>query len=842
MQPQIHPRDPEAAVAIFEEALTKRSDAERARFLEQITSGSPRFRARLELMLEGHFQAGKFLACERQITADPRLAFDLSGPSEKAPLQHMIGPYKLLEKIGEGGWGVVYQAEQTQPFRRQVALKVIKAGLDTEKVMARFEMERQALALMEHPNIARVLEAGSTDEGRPFFVMELVSGEKITAHCNQMKLPIHGRVELFIQVCHAVQHAHQKGVIHRDLKPSNILVTLQGDLALPKIIDFGVAKATRHQAFLDNTAFTAFPQFIGTPAYMSPEQAEMASQDLDTRSDIYSLGVLLYELLTGRTPFDSSELLQLGFDEMRRAIREREPTPPSERLLKLCDAELMSIAELRQVEPSKLVRQIRGDLDWIVTNCLEKDRSRRYETAHALALDLQRFLNGEVVLARPPTLTYQIQKFIRRNKVIFAASASVALTLIAGVTIASWQAIRATRAEKREAFHRELAERRLKAALKYAEDVSSRDVGLELWTLIGAARISQALTTNTVQLIGELQATEEDSPQFRQILGRLHVHLALKLGWSRGNSKWDPEAGYKAALEAVDLLRTVPEQKFPDETIYYLALAEQIAGATALAIDRPDDALRHFNEMGRWASMITNLSSWPGNEGRRMEAASRVSPGAVLLRKGWAGDALSNYFLPHLREVQAIGIDPKSRYTLASGPLAQAHKAVAKALAKLGRHEEALSHCRDALPYYKMLIDRGPNNAEFANDYTVMVGHLGEAHLALNQPEGLDRLNEALESARQLAARDPNNTGFILTEINVLQHFVQGFTAWALHSSATETERRERLDQAQTQLETADALIARLPTESGRNAIRALLEPARIALVTAKNNGADQNR
>jgi serine/threonine protein kinase/WD40 repeat protein len=349
-----------------------------------------------------------------------------------------IGRYKLLEVVGEGGCGVVYVAAQTEPVRRRVALKVIKLGMDTKQVVARFEAERQALALMDHPNIAKVLDAGASDHGRPFFVMELIRGVKITDYCDQNQLPTRERLELFVQVCQAIQHAHQKGVIHRDVKPSNILVTVNDGVPVPKVIDFGIAKATQGR-LTDQTVFTAFQQFIGTPAYMSPEQAVMTSLDIDTRSDIYSLGVLLYELLTGRTPFDTQELIRGGLDVMRRTIQEKEPVRPSTRLSKLQDADLTTVADRRQTKAPKLIHTLRGDLDWIVMKALEKDRSRRYETANGLARDVQRYLAVEPVLARPPSKLYLLQKWVRRNKLAFAAAAVVTTSLILGsgaVTVA----------------------------------------------------------------------------------------------------------------------------------------------------------------------------------------------------------------------------------------------------------------------------------------------------------------------------------------------------------------------------------------------------------------------
>ncbi|MES2924457.1 MAG: protein kinase [Verrucomicrobiota bacterium] len=344
----------------------------------------------------------------------------------------MIGHYKLREQIGEGGFGTVWVADQEQPVRRRVALKIIKMGMDTKEVIARFEQERQALAMMDHPNIARVLDAGVTQTGRPYFVMELVRGVKITDYCDDKELSTRERIELFIHVCQAVQHAHQKGIIHRDLKPSNILVTINDGVAVPKVIDFGVAKATQGR-LTDGTIYTQFQQMIGTPLYMSPEQAEMTSLDVDTRSDIYALGVLLYELLTGRTPIDNTTMAKAGMDEIRRLIREVDPPKPSQRLKTLDGNELTSMAKRRHTEPAKLPGALRGDLDWIVMKCIEKDRARRYDTANGLALDLQRHLKNEVVIARPPTAGYLLGKLIRRHKVAFAAGAAIAAALLIGI-------------------------------------------------------------------------------------------------------------------------------------------------------------------------------------------------------------------------------------------------------------------------------------------------------------------------------------------------------------------------------------------------------------------------
>ncbi len=403
---------PQQAKEMFVKLIASADSGDWDSRLNEACFGDVDLRNRVNALLQAHIRPGSFLDQPAVGTAS---SFAKSDQSDSAAIGTQIGPYKLIEQIGEGGMGVVYMAAQKEPIRRMVALKVIKAGMDTHQVVARFEAERQAMAMMNHPSIAKVLDAGATDAGRPYFVMDLVKGSPITEFCDSHKLDTKHRLQLFITVCQAVQHAHQKGLIHRDIKPSNVMVEMHDVTPVPKVIDFGVAKAIGQQ-LTEKTLHSGFHQMVGTPLYMSPEQAGQSSIDIDTRSDIYSLGVLLYEILTGQTPFESETLRNAGYDEMRRMIREVDPPRPSLRVSTLEAKALSTISDNRNVDARKLSHQLRGELDWIVMMALEKDRNRRYDTANGFADDVQRFLNDEAVHACPPSAIYRFRKLASRNR------------------------------------------------------------------------------------------------------------------------------------------------------------------------------------------------------------------------------------------------------------------------------------------------------------------------------------------------------------------------------------------------------------------------------------------
>jgi serine/threonine protein kinase len=573
------------ARGIFLDALD-RAPADRVAYLDEACGGDAALRQRVEALLRAHDDPGAFLsevkpgaseaapgiASGATVAAAPGLpeTADYGDPTARVGAV-LAGKYKLVEKIGEGGMGSVFMAQQTEPVKRAVAVKVIKAGMDSKAVLARFEAERQALATMDHPNIAKVLDAGTTNGGRPFFVMELVKGTPVTRYCDEHKLTPRQRLELFVPVCQAIQHAHQKGIIHRDIKPSNVLVAMYDDRPVPKVIDFGVAKAAG-QSLTDRTLMTGFGAVVGTPEYMSPEQASLNNLDIDTRSDVYSLGVLLYELLTGTTPVDKKSLGQAALWEVLRIVREVDVPRPSAKLSTIDT--LPSVAANRGTEPARLSRLMKGELDWLVMKALEKDRTRRYDTANGLARDIQRYLADEVVEARPPSVGYRLSKFVRRHKGQVLAACLVLLALLGGIvgtTLGLFEARRQEKiardetAGKEKALRAEAEQRRLaeanqgKAESEGQRAVEARNQAeaarqeterqLRRGTALRLAAQSQSIRQDlpVQSLLLSLEAVEATRRRHEPVLPLAHESLRSALASVGGH----PLAGHEGGISAL---------------------------------------------------------------------------------------------------------------------------------------------------------------------------------------------------------------------------------------------------------------------------------------------------
>ncbi len=507
------------AKSLFLAAADIADPAERGAYLERECGGDAELRARVEALLKANDDAP---LPEIGAASRGRDSFPTQECREPGSYvgETIAGRYKLIEMIGEGGMGTVFMAQQTAPVKRVVAVKIVKAGMDSKAVLARFEAERQALAMMDHPNIARVLDAGSTESGRPFFVMELVKGTPITTYCDQHRLTPRQRLELFLPVCQAIQHAHQKGVIHRDVKPSNVLVAMYDDKPVPKVIDFGLAKATG-QLLTEKTLMTGFGAIVGTLQYMSPEQAGLNNLDIDTRSDVYSLGVVLYELLTGTTPLDRRSLGEAALLEVLRIVREVDAPRPS---AKLSTSEaLPSIAANRNIEPAKLAKLMQGELDWLLLKALEKDRARRYETANGLARDIQHYLADEVVEARPPSTAYRLRKFVRRHKGRVLAASLVLLVLLAGICGTTFGLIRAEQQKQRAEAGEKLAGQRL-TRVEEEKRVAQAVRNFLQNKLLGQADTS--VQANALLNAGGSSAEAKLNPTIRELLDRAALELA----------------------------------------------------------------------------------------------------------------------------------------------------------------------------------------------------------------------------------------------------------------------------------------------------------------------------
>jgi len=658
--------------AIFKAAIKMPASAERIAYLKRACGSDANLFTRLETLLRAHDDAGDFLET-------PPFAID--GGLDIPPVEEgpgtVIGRYKLLERVGEGGMAVVYMAEQTQPLRRKVALKIIKLGMDTNQVIARFEAERQALAMMDHPNIARVLDAGATEAGRPYFVMELVTGVSITEYCDRNSLSTKERLALFLQVCNAVQHAHQKGIIHRDIKPSNVMVTMHDGVPVPKVIDFGIAKAT-NQRLTEKTLFTRYAHIIGTPAYMSPEQAELSDVDIDTRSDIYSLGVLLYELLTGTTPFSEEELRRAGYIEMQRVIREQEPAKPSTKLSTLGET-LTDVARQRSCSPDLLRKHIRGDLDWIVMKSLEKDRTRRYDSTSALLEDVKRHLDHEPVSAGPPSAWYRTRKFLQRHRTWLTTGAIVTVIILAGLVVTTSLYMRVERVDfdrRLSATQQLYAEGRYQAALvemenqhlSEATDARARLLYAQILVDLGRGDEAEASLQNLVE------ADPESAGAAHCLLARLH-------------SSSEPEKSKEHRQRAETILPSTAEG-------YALR---------ALTAPTPDEALQWLNQAlnvdpSHYASRKARAFVRYGQRDyahmlRDVEAIIALRPNDSL---GYALRALARWELGELKEALS---DQNHAIEICQVPseFLNLHEQRRETLWRLGDYEAALEEARQCV-------------------------------------------------------------------------------------------------------------------------------------------------
>jgi serine/threonine protein kinase len=726
--------------SIFAQALEIASPSERAAFLDRACGNNRALRAEVEALLRAHEKSGDLL----DLPEDLPLRVD---PSACEGPGAVIGPYKLLEQIGEGGFGVVFMAEQHKPIRRKVALKVVKPGMDTRQVVARFEAERQALALMDHPNIAKVLDAGQTDNGRPYFVMDLVKGLPITDFCDQSQLTSRERLELFVLVCQAVQHAHQKGIIHRDLKPSNVLVTVQDGAALVKVIDFGIAKAMGQQ-LIDKTVFTGFAQMIGTPLYMSPEQAALSNVDVDTRSDIYSLGVLLYELLTGTTPFDKERLRTVGYDEMRRILREEEPPKPSTRLSTLGQA-ATTISTQRQSDPRRLCQFLRGDLDWIVMRALAKDRNERYATAKEFADDVVRFLDDRPVQARPPTWTDRLRKWARRHTSLVRAAAALAALAVVALAVGALLL---------SAKNRELA----LANVQEGQARAQAETNFELAKESINEFVASVTEDRHLQMRGELHDLRHkllaSAVPFLEKLGQQKPGaeaIEVQRAWAYGRlGVVRQQMGeVTKALADAEAMKAILEQlahDHPATTAYRrdLARAHTNRGAYLKELHRTEEALAAFAQaQAFWEELTANaLLNDPE------QAKNYIDRGNLLQDLRRYEEAVADYQAALAILDKAVADLPRYRREQAV-----TRSNLANALRPLGRRQEALAALTRAAQIQDELLTEAPGDPLYGADLGATRLNLGNLLLELNRPKDAQASYvKVLTSMEPLAVKYPS--------------------------------------------------------------------------------------
>ncbi len=717
--------------------------------------------------------------------ADAAFESTLTLGSQVLPELPAIGPYQPTRLLGEGGMGAVYLAEQEEPIRRRVALKVIKLGMDSKEVIARFETERQALALMDHPNIARVLDAGATDEGRPYFAMEYVPGLPITAYCDRRRLSTGERIELFATVCGAVQHAHQKGIIHRDLKPSNVLVAETNGEAVAKVIDFGVAKAAA-QRLVQRTAFTQLGQLIGTPEYMSPEQAELDRVDIDTRTDVYSLGMLLYELLVGALPFDPEELRRLGLEALLRKIRDDEPTKPSTRASARGEAS-ESAARDRRTDPRTLAKQLKGELDWIVMKALEKDRARRYQTALELAADLGRFQRNEAVLAGPPSAAYRLRKFVRRHRVGVAATGLVFLTLVGGILATASQARRA-KAEQGRAERRFSEVRKLAHALLFDYHDAIKD-------LPGATPVRARLVRDALENLDNLAGEAVGDPSLVRELAAAYEKVGDVQGGMTAANLGDTEGALASYRSAVRLHRgLLAAQPGNVESRRALAAVESKLG---LLLGETGD-VRGALEAARSAlAALEDLSGPAGQDPTLLlelvRARDRVG---ILVQDTGDPESALDHFRRNLALLEARRASEPGSEAL-DRARSVAHEHAGLALLDLDDLQGALEQVREAVAVRASLAAQHPLN----DDYRRILGLAlyNEAEIL----ENLGRFAEALESYRRSAA---GVEALVATDPDNVQHRVE--LAFSLMRVGDMLRRLDKPDEALALFVRSEALLA----------------------------------
>jgi serine/threonine protein kinase/tetratricopeptide (TPR) repeat protein len=782
-----------AAEAIFFAALQKPAGPERATYLDEACGGDAMLRKHMERLLDAHQPAGNFL----QKPAVASAATIDETPIAERP-GSVIGPYKLLQQIGSGGMGVVFMAEQTHPVQRKVALKIIKPGMDSAQVIVRFEAERQALAMMDHQNIARVLDAGTTrgepggvSPGRPYFVMELVHGIAITQFCDERKLTPRQRLELFVPVCQAIQHAHQKGLIHRDIKPSNVLVTMYDDKPVPKVIDFGVAKAIE-QRLTEKTLFTQFGALVGTFEYMSPEQAEMNAFGVDTRSDIYSLGVLLYELLTGTTPLERQRLRQAALDEVVRLIKEEEAPRPSLRLSSSND--LPKIAAARNMEPAQLSRLVRGEVDWIVMKCLEKDRTRRYETANGLTRDIQRYLADEPVEACPPSAAYVLRKFVRRHKGQVLAASLVLVMLLAGIGGTTWGLFREGRANARlNAKNEELAQAQAKVEKRFElaqKAIATLHTGVSEDMLLKSDQFKELRTRllkEAADFYGELGALLGQESDFasRRALAQSSFELA-ELTRKIGRSE-DAMAAHQAVLATREKLAAEPGA---DPAI----LADVGSSLTEVAYllqltGKSDEALKTYR---RAESMLAEAAvSDP--EAQASLAACRARMALHLIYQADYAGALAVMKLARAdQELQAAAPGASIE---AGRQLAETVAQIAFVLWQIGKPAQAETESRTALTLYGKLAEENKADSDFRRGLGSSHFYLGNA--LWQQGKSVEAVVEMRKAIAILAQVTKDNPAVIRNRraLALTQKYLGEMMAWSGKPDEARTEFNRSIAQ-----------------------------------------------